>query len=341
MHNANNDVQHACRPHGLIWLGVAFAVTLAVGAGCTGPAAPTASDTSLSPSTTPPQGSLTAGQRVAALDFTVPSVPSEPPRPAGAIQIAKPGDAPATATAQLATSASGAVTTFLDALIARHYANAFAQLSPLEQARVSSPQRLAAETAPFGLTAFTISASTPGSVTTEFVQTSRVSDIDGVIAPAATVVFPIATENGVFTVGWSRRTVVSHHPERSATSDSEVSAAVLEWADAAQRCSASPLQYSAGLIGVTGLADRLCKSTGTPVVEAIGDLDALDEPQPVIDGFGSSAMSWARVVRLKEPVDMNVVVAPDAGHWTVIAIARPSLASLAAPPSVLPTSAPS
>ena len=338
MHKPTNDVHPAGRQYGLARLSVVLAVTVAVGVGCTRSAAPSASNTSVVPSTTPPQGSLTAGQRVAALDFTVPSVP---PQPAGAIQIAKPGDAPATATAQLATSASGAVTTFLDALIARDYANAFAQLSPLEQARVSSPQRLAAETAPFGLIAFTISASTPGSVTTEFVQTARVSDIDGVIAPAATVVFPIATENGVFTVGWSRRTVVSHHPERSATSDSEVSAAVLEWADAAQRCSASPLQYSAGLIGVTGLADRLCKSTGTPVVEAVGDLDALDEPQPVIDGFGSSAMTWARVVRLKEPVDMNVVVAPDAGHWTVIAIARPSLASLAAPPSVLPISAPS
>ena len=64
-----------------------------------------------------------------------------------------------------------------------------------------------------------------------------------------------------------------------------------------------------------------------PVITGVGDLDSLDEPQPVIDGFGGSALLWARVAVLSAPVPMNVVVAPDGETWTVIAVARPSLAA--------------
>ncbi len=304
-------------------------VTAAMAAACQQSNSPTASPSPSSivvpaaaeqPSSSEP-GSLRTGRPIEALGFTVPprALGADPVVSAPTESIVKPS----------AATATEAVSSLIDSVIAGEFETTFSLLTPNEQRRAGSSQRLAAELGPLGWKSYAVTATAAGSVTAEIVQSPRVSDIDGVISPTATVIVPVVADASGFTLTWSRRVVMAHHPERSAQSDTEVSQAAIQWAQAAQQCSAAPLEYFGGLIGVTGLADQLCRATGTPTVESVGDLDSLDEPQPVIDGFGSSSATWARIVHLTAPVAMNVVLAPDGDRWMVIAIACPSLAATA------------
>ncbi len=332
MSRASNDVgPHDVTPpagrhnqHRLLRIGVPVVASVIFASACSQSAAPSAALAGAPSSAAAATSAAARADRpIEALDFAVPNGSAS----ADAVVSVAPnaGSTPPAAK----TSATDSVSSLITELIAGRYDTAFTLLSPVEQERVGSSHRLAAEIAPLGWKSFSISASGSNSVTAEIVQTPRVSDIDGVIAPTATVNFPVAVDTGGYSATWTRRFVMAHHPDRSATSDAAVSAAALKWAAAAQQCSADSMQYPGGLIGVTGLADQLCKSAGVPVVESVGELDALDEPQPVIDGFGSAAFTWARVVQLGGPVAMNVVLAPDADRWVVVAIARPTLAAAA------------
>ena len=283
----------------------------------TAPKTPTtalASSSSASADATRPV--LTTGRRVAALDFNAAPSPSIQTKSTGTEINARGADTAAEATTKL-----------LRALIDGRYDGAWSMLSPIEQERIGFKERMASDVVAAGWTAFTITSSTETAVVAEIRQTPKVSDIDGIVAASATVTFPTVNDNGVYTVSWSRRTVNQNLPERSKTSDEKVVATVGAWAAERQKCSKGGAEYSGGLIGVIGLADQLCNTTTAPTVSDVGDLDTLDEPQPIIDGFGGSALRWARVVTLKEPIAMNVVLAPNGPDWTVIAIARPSLAS--------------
>ena len=147
------------------------------------------------------------------------------------------------------------------------------------------------------------------------------------IGGTATVVLPTVVENGSHRVRWTRRTVDQHYPLRSEATDAAVRDAVVSWAQSRQACAPPTNEYANGILGVVGLADALCRTTGIAAIGEVGDLDALDEPDPIIEGFGGSALSWARVVTLDGPVPMRVVAAPVGDGWTVIALARTSLIS--------------
>ena len=269
---------------------------------------------------------LKTGRRVAALDFAVPSTTSSDVSANTAVASTRPIAADGLSKA---SSARDAVSAFFDSLIDQRADDAFTLLSAADQARLGSPRQLAATSSAFGWTSFRVENESPTLVTVSVSQTARVSEIDGVIAPRATVVVPVATEDGSFRISWSKRVLSPLHPERNVKNDSAVSEAALQWAMTRRSCKPSPIEFASGLIGVTGLADALCNSSSMPTVAAVADLESLDEPQAVIDGFGSDAVTWARVVELGGPVRMNVVLAPLGDSWVVVAIARPSLASQA------------
>ena len=232
-----------------------------------------------------------------------------------------------------ADSPEKVVDELLRALMDRDGAKAWPMLSPADQAKVGFPQRLTEDAYASGWRGFRINSSSTDSVMVTIDQTPKVSDIDGVIAGTATMTVPVTKDGARYFASWSRRTVVQGYPERTPENDRDTIETVLDWATARQLCKTAPQEHIGGLIGVVGLATALCDATNTgapptrAVVLSIGDLDSLDEPQPVIDGFGASAFTWARVVALRTPVPMNVVVAPNGSSWTVIALARPSLSS--------------
>lgn len=254
------------------------------------------------------------GRRVAGLDFVVPTTALAAATTASTV--------PASVAPKSASTARGAATGFLDRALVGDFTGAWAFLSAADRARLAGSSALAEQFAAGGWKSFRVKDSTADRVTVDVVQTPRISEIVGLVSPTATVTFPATIENGSHLVSWVRRSVEQHFPDRSPASDGQVRAAVIKWAESRQQCGPPANEYANGLLGVTGLGDALCQKTGTVAADGIGDLDALDEPEPIIEGFGGSALSWARVVTLKGPVPMRVVAAPVADGWTVIGLAR-------------------
>lgn len=304
------------RSAGLISIPLVLMTSLSACGGGTPAASPRTPGSSTTTPAAQAAPAITTGRHVEALDFAVKTASTVVPKSLAA-----------TGASVVAKSPTEAVKIFLGALIDGDGDLAWSMLSQTEQGRLGYQQRLLADVAANGWTSFKIASATDTSVTAEVQQTAKVSDIDGVIAASASVTFPTVSGASGYSVVWSRRSVNQHLPERTPASDREVEQAVVTWSLDRQRCLTSDAEYVGGLIGVIGLANQLCKTSGTPVVTGTSDLDALDEPQPIIDGFGGSALVWARVVTMKSPVAMNVVVAPNGDTWTVIAIARPSIAT--------------
>lgn len=298
---------------------VTLAALLAGCGGNTGDsAAPTTTTaTDAAPSSSTPAARLIAGRAVPALGFEARTPVASPF--AATVPSTEPG--------ALTTSAAEAVRTFVSSVLQGDAARAWALTSTADRDRLGYPQRISDQVAAMGWKAFTVSSTAADSVTMEVTQTPSISDIDGVIAATATVRVPTVLEAGVRRVVWSRRRIEQHFPDPSPTEDARAADAVASWVAARQRCDGSPTnQFAGGLTGVVGLADRLCRATGAATVGPVGDLDTMDEPEPVLDAFGGSAMQWARVVKVTSPVALTAVVAPRGTDWIVVAVARPSIA---------------
>jgi hypothetical protein len=56
---------------------------------------------------------------------------------------------------------------------------------------------------------------------------------------------------------------------------------------------------------------------------AVRTLDALADPSPVLNAFGPDAAAWARVVDVRRPAPLQVVVAPVDDKWLVVGVTRP------------------
>ncbi len=292
-------------------------------AGCAGsggnnpspPAVIAAPTTAPAAGPTGPTGHLSTGKSVAALNFSV-----------GTAQNVTPDSSIAPGADRAAATPAAAVKALIGAAVRGDSDTAWSQVSTSDRDRVGVKQRIIEQVNAGGWTSFTIGGTLGDKVTIEVVQTPRISDIDGVIASSSTVRIPTIKEGGGYKVIWSRRITEQHYPATSGAQDAAVMASVKAWALSRQACDATPTnEYASGLIGVVGLGSALCHTTATPVVAAVGDLETLDEPQPVLEGFGGSALLWARVVKLSGPVAMNVVVAPQGNDWIVVAIARPSI----------------
>ena len=261
------------------------------------------------------------GRRVAGLDFVVPTTGLAAAAPGSTVPASVAPNSASAATAR------GAAAGFLDRAIVGDFTGAWAFLSAADRARLAGPAALAEQFAAGGWKSFRLKDSTADRVTVDVVQTARIGEIVGLVSPTATVTFPVSIENGSHLVSWVRRSVEQHFPDRSPVSDGQVRAAVLKWAESRQQCGPPANEYASGLLGVVGLGEALCHKNGTEVADGVGDLDALDEPEPIIAGFGGSALSWARVVTLSGPVPMRVVAAPVGDGWTVIGLARATSAA--------------
>lgn len=288
-------------------------------------AVPKTVESSVASSTAAPNAnerSTSLGQRVDGLDFAVPSTAPE------TATADRPPDVPAVSPIA-AKSASGAVTAFLDHAIAGDFTVAWALLAPTDRARLAGPSALAEQFATGEWRSYKTqeSSGAEADVTVDVLQTPRINEIVGLISPTATVTLPTVVEDGSHFVRWTRRIVDQHYPERSEATDTAVRDAVVRWAESRQACAEPANEYANGLLGVVGLGDALCRTSGTKAAEEVGELDALDEPEPIIEGFGGSAIAWARVVTLEGPVPMRVVAAPVGNDWTVIGLARPPLAA--------------
>ena len=269
---------------------------------------------------------LRTGARVKALDFTVdaavsPSLAKSNQKVIAPQSSRLPSDKDAGA-----TTPAAAVTSLVRTAIAGDADTAWAFVGTIDQVRLGYKQRITEQVNASGWKSFSVTSADGDSVEGTLTQTPKVSDIDGVIAPTATLRVRTIREGSNYRVLWSRKSIVQNYAEQTDAQDDAVSSAVRAWLRSRQACEAAPAnEFSGGLIGVTGLANKLCRSSGSSVIGAVSDLEALDEPQPIIEAFGGSALQWARVASITAPVPMDVVVAPLGSQWIVVAVARPSL----------------
>ena len=173
-------------------------------------------------------------------------------------------------------------------------------------------------------------------------QTPMIDEIRGVLAPSSVVKLPASKEASGWKVSWERRNVL----QKFVAPRSRLKADVLRWAASRkQLCTAAVAnsstnkpgndkdgkstnsrvaaegENSGGLLGAVWLADELCTVPGAVTISSVSDIYSLDDPQPLLDAYGSGVYQWARVVTLSAPHAMHVVTAPLGERWVVVGIA--------------------
>ena len=300
----------------------ALGVAIGLLAACGSASRPSVTDEQASQTTLGTAGSVPAanarrvatGKPAAGLDFeVVPDASNAIPPTAPLVTIAPKA------------SAEAAIAALGDAIVKGDAATALALLTTQDRDRIGSPvrfQELLAQDPSWTASEVAAVDTNAGSVDLLVHQRPSIDEIRGVVAATATVRLTAREEDGGWRVLWRRRQVSQHYaaPEANVTAD------VAAWAQGRIRCTstsgATPEgEYSGGLFGIVGLADKLCHAKQPPVVGAVGDFDSLDDPQPLIDTFGSASALWARVVTLTEPTPMKVVAAPLGDRWIVVGIA--------------------
>ena len=231
-----------------------------------------------------------------------------------------PAQAPAPA------SVDGSARTFLDAVVKRDAATAFRLLAKKDRNFFGSPEQFGASlsrAAPWLDAQFTASGST---VVATVQRTPELDDALGLITSDTTITLPTVEEDSVWHIDWRNR-VVSAEPTLS---DALATGDVMRWAKARQACRPVPgLEHETGLAGVAGFAPALCGAKGAVSVGDVTSLEELEDPGLFIDAFGGDVLRWGRVVTLRAPIDMRVVVAPVGDRWIVIGLDRPESGSAA------------
>jgi hypothetical protein len=144
----------------------------------------------------------------------------------------------------------------------------------------------------------------------------ELNEIVGAVPDRATVTWTAVAEDG----GW-RVAFVETRFEPEWPDDASAPSAVERWIEARQRCEdPGALEYRAGIVGVAGLAQRLCDASGEARVGRALVLGTRPDPAPVLAAFGPGADQWARTVELSGPVDAHAVVAPLGQQWVVVGL---------------------
>ena len=249
----------------------------------------------------------------------------------------------ANATGIVADSARAAASSFGEAIVAGRVGDAFALLTETEQKRIGSAQKfeeILSRESPWLSSVVTTLKSEPESepeiadgafanlVALRVTQTPSIDEIRGVVAPSAIVKLPTREDLGGWKVSWERRTV----SQEFAALESRLSSDVLAWANTRQQnCTTTEPsgesragEYAGGLLGAVWLADELCTVRGAATIATVGDIYNLDDPQSLLDAYGSGSYQWARVITMRAPHAMHVIAAPLNDRWIVVGIAPTS-----------------
>jgi hypothetical protein len=146
-------------------------------------------------------------------------------------------------------------------------------------------------------------------------------EVRGLVPATGDATWRTVAEDGGWRVAFGQTRIRPRYANAAALDE-----VVKAWADSRQRCEAPgpSLQYDGGLVGATGLVDRLCGSTGAVRTGRTADLGDRVEADAVLASFGPESDLWAKVVPLQAPVAMDVVLAPLGDHWIVVAALAPA-----------------
>jgi hypothetical protein len=217
------------------------------------------------------------------------------------------------------TTPEGAVAGFLAAEGAGAFDASFALLGSEDRERIPSPEEWRDQHAGrWPIAGGEVTGVQPqedqATVTTTVRFHSGIDETVGLVPARAEVRWRAVSEGDRWRIALAGTTVTPAYPD-----DAAAPARVRDWAAARQACRPAP-EYDGGLVGVTGLADRLCRHDGDVEVGATEPLREGPDADPFVAAFGPEALEWARVVAIRSPVALRAVVAPVADSWTVVGV---------------------
>lgn len=305
---------------------VMVAVTLATAAGCrsddgAGAGAAAGADAGAATAGRPSDGAASA----AATPTPPKTLPTSVPRAPITIVAAPPAPDPATA-----------VGTFVRAEVERDAGQAWSMLSAADRLRYPNPAMWQTEHRQIPqLTGATLTgAATPvtvaGTLSAAFDLGGDVSFVPtldttkGLVPARAAATWRVVRENGGWRVSYSESRFSAQYPD-----DEDATTAATSWARARQQCrptgdEADRTEVVGGVVGISGLADRLCGTTGDIVANGIAQPIVTTDATAVIAAFGPGAAEWARVVSLGGPAPQRVVLGPLGDRWIAIGVLEPS-----------------
>jgi hypothetical protein len=223
--------------------------------------------------------------------------------------------------APAAPDARTAVERFLRGEITRDDRLAYAQLSAADRytyPTVSTWTHHEAESAQLLTAAITsiVQDRDAADVNVQLHQHASLDEIQGLVPADAHARFHVAREDGGWRVDLLDSRVVADYP-----SDRSAPAAAVAWAESRVSCAKTPkFQWRAGLYGDGAdlVAAQLCDRKGAVHVDGVRPLNDNDSYSALLAAFGPDVGLWARVVPLRAPSAMNLVLAPVGEQWLVI-----------------------
>jgi len=151
-----------------------------------------------------------------------------------------------------------------------------------------------------------------GLVPVELQLRAGLDNVLGLVPPRADATFATVAEDGGWRVAFTRSTSEPRYADDVGATD-----AARSWAEARQRCEDAP-EYG-NLVGLTGLADRLCRAEGVVAAGAPTPLPDVDATR-FVSAFGPGVLAWSRAVELQGPAPLRAVLAPVGDQWLVIGV---------------------
>lgn len=145
--------------------------------------------------------------------------------------------------------------------------------------------------------------------------------VNGLVAAASDATWVLVNEDGGWRLSYGQ---TAFRPRLQLGSDANVPDAAVEWAEGRQRCTPAvdgsyEHEVTGGVVGIAGLANRLCRTSGAIAAGVAKPLSGTDA-QSVIAAFGPEAVNWARVVPLVGPTPMRAVLGPLGEEWIVVGV---------------------
>lgn len=221
--------------------------------------------------------------------------------------------------------AGAAIEAFLAAEVERDHEASFLLLSPVDRAALRTAARWQARHDDLpDLEAFEVGeVAEDGDRAVAAVAVRYDPALDpfvGVVPAEAETAWSLVREDGGWTVDFERTTITPRYPP-----ESRVAASVQQWVERRVACDdGGDLEYAGGLLGSASLADDLCGADGDVRLSAASPFASERGAGPFLSEFGDEVLEWARVVELRGPSPMRIVLAPLGERWLVIGVLAPT-----------------
>lgn len=148
---------------------------------------------------------------------------------------------------------------------------------------------------------------------------SSLNDVTGLIPARARVTWSVVDGEGGWGIALGDSRTEPRYPDESQVPD-----AARTWLEELGAGCEVPTNRS--LVGSEQVLDPVCEvlaeSDGDAQAVELGDVTTLADraSRPFVARYGGDATSWARVVRLTEPAEIGLVLAPIGDRWEVIGV---------------------